>query len=147
MYLTPHFTLGEFVRSDLATRRSIDNAPPAEVRANLKRVAETLEQVRALIGRPLVITSGYRCLALNKALGSSSDKSAHMLGLAADFVPSHMTPLKACRVIRDSKIEFDQLIYEGTWVHVGLSIGAPRREVLTAVFKNGCVSYTKGLPL
>jgi len=145
MYLTPHFSLGELTGSDLAVRRGINNTPNEAIRKNLKRLAETLEQVRAALGRPMFISSGYRCTALNRALGGSVT-SAHILGLAADFVASGITPLEACSRIRDSEIEFDQLIYEGTWVHIGLSLGKPRREVLTAHFKSGRTSYTKGLP-
>lgn len=144
MNLSPHFTLDELVASQVAERRGIDNKPTIPIVRNLVRVAETLEQVRALVGRPIVISSGYRCPDLNKWVGGAPS-SAHTLGLAADISCSGMAPRELAHAIRDSSIEFDQLIYEGTWVHLGLSTGAPRREVLTAHFDAGRATYSKGI--
>ncbi|WP_208280577.1 D-Ala-D-Ala carboxypeptidase family metallohydrolase [Massilia oculi] len=146
MHLTPHFTLQELTASQTAARRGIDNRPNIQETRNLTRLAETLEQVRALVGRPVIVSSGYRSPALNKAIGGSTT-SAHMRGLAADFACNGLTPVELARRIAESDIVFDQLIYEGTWVHLGLSAAQPRREVLTAHFKGGRTAYTKGLPL
>lgn len=144
MNLTEHFTLEEMVASQLAARRRIDNQPgPAEL-ANLRRVAATLEQVRELVGGPVLVSSGYRSPAVNAAVGGAKN-SAHLLGLAADINIRGMAPRALAQKIRDSDIQFDQLIYEGTWVHIGLSAGAPRREVLTATFAPGGVVYTRGI--
>lgn len=145
MNLTQNFTLQELTASQTAAGRGIDNRPNIQETANLARLAETLEQVRALVGRPVIVSSGYRSPALNKAIGGSST-SAHMRGLAADFACNGITPVDLARRIADSDIVFDQLIYEGTWVHLGLSAAKPRREVLTAHFKGGRTSYTQGLP-
>lgn len=146
MNLTPNFTLQELIASQTAARRGIDNKPSIQELRNLTRLAETLEQVRTLVGRPVIVSSGYRSSALNKAIGGSTT-SAHMRGLAADFACNGITPVDLARRIAGSDIEFDQLIYEGTWVHLGLSAGKPRREVLTAHFGGGRTAYTKGLPL
>lgn len=142
--LSPHFALDEFLVSQEAVRRGIDNTPDAGVRANLARVADTLEQVRAALGNlPVVISSGYRCPALNTAIGGAKN-SAHILGLAVDFtVPSYGTVLATARAIKSSGIVFDQLIYEyGRWVHLGLSVDAPRQQLLS-IFQAG--RYLDGL--
>ncbi|WGS46059.1 D-Ala-D-Ala carboxypeptidase family metallohydrolase [Burkholderia sp. JSH-S8] len=146
--LTAHFTLEELSASDTARRRGIDNTPSAAVAANLRRTAEALERVRDLLGaRPVIVTSGYRSSALNHAVGGVPN-SAHLAGLAADFVcPRFGAPLDICRAISASSIEFDQLIQEGTWVHIGLAaVGAkPRRQVLTASFGSTSTTYSEGL--
>jgi len=144
MNLTPHFTLEELTASQTALRRGIDNTPTPRVVANLTRVAKLLEQVRKAVGGPVTVSSGYRSRDLNKAVGGAAG-SAHVEGLAADILAPGWTPLKLAQTIRAASIEFDQLIYEGTWVHIGLSNSPLRGEVLTAHFDNGSVSYSKGL--
>lgn len=144
MNLTQHFSLAELIDSQIAARRGIDNTPGAAIVANLRRVAETLELVRGLVSRPVTVSSGYRSPALNIAAGGSRS-SAHLKGLAADINVTGIAARDLAKTIAKSSIAFDQLIYEGTWVHVGLSEGAPRREVLTAWFKPGGVTYTKGI--
>ncbi len=84
--LTPHFTLQEFTESATARKYGIDNSAPAEVVKNLRRLCEnTLEPLREVLEMPVIITSGYRCKALNLRISCSSRKSQHMLGQAADF--------------------------------------------------------------
>jgi hypothetical protein len=118
--------------SQTAARKGIDNTATPEIVANLKRVAATLEEVRALLGAPILVSSGYRSPALNKAIGGSPT-SAHMHGLAADFTaPGFGTVLQVARKISASTIAYDQLIYEfGTWVHIGLSSDGLRQQDLS----------------
>lgn len=142
--LSLHFSLAELTDSQTAVRRGIDNTPAPDIVGNLARVAAVLERVRALVGGPIVVSSGYRSPAVNKAVGGSAS-SAHVHGLAADITSPILDPKRLAIVIRDGGIEFDQLIYEGTWVHIGLSAGAPRKEVLTAKFAGGRASYSKGI--
>jgi len=144
--LSPNFMLDEFIRSDTALRRGIDNTqPPFEVLRNLGYLADTLERVRAQLGTPIIISSGYRCPALNKAIGGAST-SAREQGLAADFIaPQFGSPLDIARAIEASLIEYDQLIYEGNWVHLAISRHGSRRQSLTAHFDSGRASYTPGL--
>ena len=144
MNLSPHFSLAELVASQVATRKGIDNTPAPAIVANLTRLAAILEQVRALVGAPIAISSGYRSPALNKAVGCEAN-SAHVLGLAADISTAKLAPKALALLIRQSGLDFDQLIYEGTWVHIGLSTGTPRRQVLTAKFAGGGVSYVAGI--
>ena len=131
--LTPHVTLEEMTASQTAIRSGINNTPTDPViLANLKKTAELLEEIRTLLGsRPILISSGYRCLALNTAIGSKST-SAHVQGQAADFTcPGFGTPYQACKAIENSKIQFDQLIYEfASWVHIAWS-SSQRRQLLT----------------
>ena len=131
MQLSPNFSLNELVYSETAEQNGIDNTPPPEIVQNLKRLAAGLEAVRTLLGGPLEISSGYRCAALNEAVGGSS-ASQHVQGLAVDFTcPTFGTPLEIARAIQQSGIQFDQCILEyGRWVHLSFS-DAPRRRMLT----------------
>lgn len=146
MKLTEHFTLEEFEQSDKATRLGLDNSIPTELLPNVKRTAEAMEEVRHILdNRPITVSSGYRGLEVNKAVGGSL-KSAHMQGLACDFIcPAFGTPYQIAEVLAAALQDFDQIIWEGTWVHLGLADGFQRREVLTAKFPNGKAVYTKGL--
>jgi len=77
MQLSQNFKLNEFTTSQTATRKGIDNTAPAPIVERLRMVANTLEQIRTLLGNHSIrISSGYRCLALNRAIGSG-DSSAH----------------------------------------------------------------------
>jgi zinc D-Ala-D-Ala carboxypeptidase len=145
MMLSEHFNLNEFTASETATRKGIDNTPPAVVTEKLRMLAATLEQVRSLLGNNSIrISSGYRCLALNRAIGSG-DLSAHVLGYAVDFTcPKFGTPKEVANKIAESPIKFDQIIYEGTWIHLSVD-PRNRREVLTAHFGKGKTKYTKGI--
>lgn len=125
MNLTEHFTFDELTASQIAARQRIDNTAGPAIVENLRRVAGVLEQVRAVVGRPVTISSGYRCPALNTAVGGARD-SAHLQGLAADINVSGMAPKDLARAIIAAGIQFDQLIYEGTWVHIGLAAGKLR---------------------
>lgn len=144
--MTPHFSLAEFTRSDTATRLRISNTPTPEHMAGLARLALALEEVRALLGKPLIITSGYRSPELNRAVDGSST-SSHSLGLAADFhCPAYGSDMDVCKAIVDSGVQFDQLIYEqarSTWVHFGIG-DKMRRQVLSwragKGYQNGIVT-------
>ena len=84
--LTPHFALQEFIRSATARKHGIANNPPPEAVENLKLLCRhTLEPLREALGLPVVITSGYRCKALNNIIAHHSNRSQHMKGQAADF--------------------------------------------------------------
>lgn len=147
MQLSEHFTLEELTRSDVAMRRTIDNTPPAVIVANLQMLAAGLERVRSAIGNLAIhVNSGYRCPALNLAIGGAKD-SAHMQGRAADIVcPEFGTPLQIAEALIQQKllIGFDQIIQEGDWLHVAFS-DSPRFDVLTAHFGTGGAIYTRGL--
>ena len=135
MQLTEHFSLEELIVSDFAVRHGIDNAPSAEILANLGVLAEGLERVRAVLGgKPIHVNSGYRCAALNTALNGAPD-SRHMQGLAADIVcPQFGPPLTVCRAIASAGFPTDQVIHEfGQWTHVAFAAPGktPGRQLLT----------------
>jgi len=144
MQLTEHFSLDELVNSQIATRRRIDNTPADRIVENLKRTAAVLEEIRFLVGKPIVVSSGYRCPALNVAVGGAS-KSMHVQGLAADINAVGLSARELAQKIAASDILFDQLIHEGTWVHVGLSEKEPRRQVSTAHFGPSGTTYVAGI--
>jgi hypothetical protein len=132
IYLSPHFTLDELTFSQTAARHAINNFPPDEIVPNLRRLAEALEKVRAHIKAPIRVSSGYRCLTLNQKIAGSSKTSAHVLGLAADISVKGMSAKELALKISQMDHDFDQIICEyDRWVHVGLSLGKPRRELLT----------------
>lgn len=141
MQLSPHFTLAELT---VTLHRAIDNtAPPAIVGVLQQTTAPRMERIRAALGDHIVtVSSGYRCPALNAAVGGAPD-SAHMSGYAVDFnVFALPSPLEVCKAICASGEAFDQLIEEGTWVHVSFD-PRMRHQVLT---KNPAGGYHAGLP-
>ena len=132
--LTPHFTLEELTASETADRLGIDNQPDSMSLLNLKRLAETLEQVKTLLGgKPVMVNSGFRSLPVNRAVGSK-DTSQHTIGCAADIRIPGMTPDQVVRAIIASDIAYDQVIREfDRWTHISVSSSAgtlPRKQAL-----------------
>lgn len=142
MKLSPNFTLEELTHSETAVRRGIKNEVNPVIQNNLTIVAANMEAVRELLdSNPIIISSGFRNMEVNRIIGGST-KSAHMLGWAVDFIcPRFGTPKQIVDKLKDSDIKFDQVIEEGTWVHISF---APerRRQILKATFKNGKATYT-----
>lgn len=129
MQLTEHFSLEELTLSSKALSMGVENEPTAEHLVNLQSLAQKMETVRALFGRAIEITSGYRNPVVNAAVGGTPT-SAHALGHAADFHVDGETDLDAAKRIRDSGIAFDQLIYEkNRCVHLSFDPRL-RRQVL-----------------
>lgn len=148
-----HFSRSELIASQTAAREGIDNTPTPAHEVNLLRVAFFLETLRARLSRErgkdtaLIVSSGYRSPALNAAV-KGSKTSAHMQGLAADVLcPAMPAPALAQFIVENmADVGWDQVILEfGQWVHVGLSAGLPRQEVLTARRSGGRVVYLPGL--
>lgn len=147
-----HFTFQEFERSDTAARLKIDNRMPELVEAHVVELVDILlDPLREAWGGPLIVTSGYRCPELNKAVGGS-EMSAHTAGWAADLVPESDDPRGvqglvdfAMEWLTATGLPFDQLIYERSggrrWLHVGIRKldGKQRREM--KLYKDG--KYTK----
>lgn len=121
MMLTDHFALAEFI--------SRDGAPvPAELMDNVRELAEQLEVLRAAIGKPIRIVSGYRSPAHNAKVGGAKS-SQHMLAKAADIRVLGMVPaqVKAAilRLIKAGKMRDGGIGIYPTWVHY--DTGKPRR--------------------
>jgi zinc D-Ala-D-Ala carboxypeptidase len=135
--LSEHFSLQEMIYSQTASRMGLDNTPTPEAHEHLYELAAVMETVRTLCGsNPVNITSGYRAPAVNTACGGSST-SAHMSGLAADFIiPAFGTPHEICLRLEPylAELGVDQLIWEyQDWVHLAIAIpaGEARCECLT----------------
>lgn len=131
--LTRHFTLAELTRSDTAKARGIENIPLGPARANLEKLAETLEIARYLLEAPLVVHSGYRAPKLNAAVGGAPS-SDHAEGLAADFTPRGPRSLLASYSILKTAmthgcIRADQLICYPKRGHLHLGIGPRMRSM------------------
>ena len=142
MQLTSNFTLEELTHTD---HRTINNVPNSTEINNLKRVAELLEVVRVVLNNKFVmINSGFRCKELNDAVGSK-DTSQHRLGCAADIRVPGLSPDQVVQAIKNSPIQFDQLIREfDSWTHISVpneSFGMPRKQVLI-IDKQGTRTYS-----
>jgi len=140
-----YFTIKELVKSTTAIKRHIDNTPSKEIERSLTALVEkVLDPLREAYGKPIIVTSGYRCPRLNAIVGSTPS-SQHVKGEAADIKSVQDTPeenKKLYDLIVKLKLPFDQLINEHNydWVHV--SFGARhRRQKLKAVRKNGRTVY------
>ena len=134
MQLTEHFTLSEFVRSETATNRHIDNTPTQEVIENLRALCRNvLEPARVAFGAPIYITSGYRCAALNKAVGGKPT-SQHLRGEAADLQVRGVENLRKLYNAIKSRGVFDQLLFESNgatkWIHVSYKQSGNRRQAI-----------------
>lgn len=138
MQLTEHFSLAELQASTKAAQLHIDNTAPPEVLPRLRKLADLLERVRGHLGTPITITSGYRCPALNKAVGGVTS-SDHMLGMAADIVaPGYGTPYDIAKALAPqvSVLGIGQIILEGVrgkqWVQISTRVpDKPANRVIT----------------
>ena len=131
-----HFTLEELCRSQVAVCLGIDNEPKREdIIANLKRLAfHTLETVRLLNdNKPITITSGYRCKALNRAVGGVAT-SQHQNGCAADFIVGSAEENRRLfqKIKSSGSVPFDQLILEpkAGWIHISYVEGGNRFQII-----------------
>lgn len=145
--LSPHFTLAEFVKSEKAQKYGISNIPLPQHREALQRlVDEILEPLREEYGKPITISSGYRCEELNKIISNSSSTSQHCKGEAADLVCNDLARIFEIII---TNLPYDQLIWEHGWVHVSFS-ERHRRQVLRLLpdggyqsIKNNWRNYVK----
>lgn len=125
--MAKYFTVAEMLKSETAEKNQINNTPSAEVERNIEELLEVLDDLREHYGKPIKITSGYRCAALNKLVGGSPT-SAHVIGYAADLQPvqGSFENFKASVLewLDKSGVKFDQCIIEKSksaqWVHFGL---------------------------
>jgi hypothetical protein len=133
MQVSEHFSLEELTASSVAARKGLDNTPNATEIANLMRTAALLEQVRALLNKPITVNSAFRSKAVNDAVGSK-DTSQHRIGCAADIRVSGMTPKQVVQACIDANVPYDQIIEEfGSWTHISvpdMPSRPPRRQAL-----------------
>lgn len=141
MNLTDHFTLAEMCASQTADREGIANNPNDSEISNLTVLCHGLEMIRTLVGQPLMISSGFRCLALNTAVGSKPT-SQHVLGQASDVIcPGYGDPKSLLKAVMTAKLPYDQAILEfyqpatwstpaRGWLHISFVRSNPRQQAL-----------------
>lgn len=127
----------DWVETTVTQHRNIDNNIPLHLIGNVKATAAKMEVVRKVLrNSPILITSWYRSPKLNAAIGGAK-YSDHMKGNAVDFYcPKFGSPVLICKELVKYKkdLEFKQLIYEHTWVHISwdtIPHTLPKLEVLT----------------
>lgn len=147
MNLSEHFTLEEMTRSDTYTRLGKANSPsPAAVNSLTALCKNILEPLRAAIGKPITIRSGFRCEGLNLLVGGAQT-SQHLYGQAADITINGVSNDVVWNYIKDM-LPFDQVIAEHLsasngakgWVHVSYA-PSMRKDAISCV--NG--EYLHGL--
>ena len=138
MQLTPHFQLEELCATN--TKYKEENICEAKkIMGRMYQLAGFAERVREIIGKPLIINSGFRCVKLNNAVGGSLT-SQHLYAEAIDIRVNGKTCKEVFQMIVSSDLKYDQLILERSgnaqWVHV--SIGSKKEKML---YQNG--KYTR----
>lgn len=124
-----YFSLDELCKSDTAIKNNITNIPEIKSIHNLQHlIKEVLNPLRTKFGKPILVTSGYRCKKLNELVGGV-ENSQHLTGSAADIVPVNKDDLQKLFDIAKEQENFDQLIWEGSWIHISWSEN-PRKQVL-----------------
>lgn len=128
------FTIRELTKSNEAKRNKINNVPTKQEEENLIALVENiLDPLREAYGKPIIVTSGYRCERLNKLVGGSKT-SQHRFGQASDIRTVEDTPeenKKLFDLIQELNLPYDQLIneYNFDWIHVSYS-PRNRRQIL-----------------
>ena len=150
-----YFSISELTKSATATRLGIDNTPDAVVRYNLTALIENiLDPLREAWGAPIIVTSGYRCERLNKAVGGAVN-SQHRKGEAADIrtlSDSRADNMRLLRLLLRMKLPYDQVIAEYVdaqgrpdWIHVSFSRKKNRGSKLTASRIGKATIYSQGI--
>jgi len=156
MKLSANFDLNEFIKSDYAIRNNINNTPSAEGVVKLSNLClNVLEIIRSYFNKPIKITSGYRCTALNRDIGGS-ESSQHCKCEAADIEIMGIDNRELALWIK-ANIDFDQLILEfynpkekdfnSGWVHVSYVSSSKNRKSILTVYKDseGKTRYKEGI--
>ena len=130
-----HFTFNELCESGTAKTHNIDNKPAEEIRINLRNLVDNcLDVIREKYGKPITVSSGYRCPALNKVVGGAST-SQHTKGQAADLKGKTRQENEIIFNIIKQLGCYDQLIneYDFSWVHVSYVDGKNNRKQIKTI--------------
>lgn len=128
-----NFTMSELIHSDIAEKYNISNIPDKKSLDNmLLLIVDCLQPLREYIGKPMIISSGYRSPRLNgHPLINGASTSQHTLGEAADFTIKGLTIKQIIELVKASGVPFDQLINEkNIWCHISYRKGNNRKQVL-----------------
>ena len=118
-----YFTIKEMIKSQTAELYHIDNTPNKEVVENLKKVMYILDMVRVHMGKPIFVSSGYRCKKINEMVGGVQN-SMHTKGLAADFRTEEREDISIMFEFLNknkSKFQIKELIRYTNFIHVAVS--------------------------
>lgn len=134
--ITENFTMFEVCNSETALLKGIDNTPTIQVTSNaIELIKNVLQPTRNHFKASVKINCIYRCPKLNSdTLIKGSSTSQHLTGQAADFVINGINLLEVFDWIKHN-LNFDQLIFEGTWIHVSYKKTGNRKQSL--IYKNG----------
>lgn len=128
-----YFTISELTRSNTAILKKIDNSPsPAVEKCLTALIRNVLDPLRQAWGKPVQVNSGYRCTALNRAVGGAAS-SQHLKGEAADITTgSREGNKKLFDLAQELRLPFDQLIDEKgyQWLHISYREAGNRNQVL-----------------
>lgn len=129
--LVPHFTFFELAGTSNEQYKKLNLLKAQEQMGKMYMLAGFAERVREIVGKPLIITSGYRCPELNKAIGGAIT-SQHIFCEAIDFIVKGMRPEDIFNKIVTSDLKYNQIIIErntrgSQWVHI--SIGAFKQKL------------------
>ena len=123
-----NFTISELVASTVARRRGIENIPSIKELDNmLELIVNCLQPIRDKLGKPMTVSSGYRNKEVNKLVGGKSN-SQHLTGCACDFTVKGMTVDQVYEFIKNGGFSYDQLIHEGTWIHISYKKTGNRKQ-------------------
>lgn len=134
--LSKNFTLGEFIASDTARKKGIDNTPTlADIYHMQELCTYLLQPIRDAWGKPIKVKSGFRCLKLNRAVGGSPT-SVHTRGWAADIKPASGSYKEfeefVINFLKNSDLGWDQAIRETSgnskWLHIGYKNSAGKQR-------------------
>ncbi len=132
-----YFSIKELTKSDTAARLGIDNTPSVAVVENLTALVDNvLDPLRELYGKPIHVSSGYRCPRLNKAVGGVAS-SQHLTGQAADLCQGSREENRRLFIYLEEYCTFDQLLWEngGAWVHVSYRKDGNNRHQVKRITK------------
>lgn len=131
-----YFSYSEFFKSNVAEKHQVKNIPDDmplyHIVGNINAlVNNVLDPLRAMIGRPIIITSGYRNKWVNELVGGSKT-SQHMEGKAADIHVQGCAPkqMEIVYEIAQMYLDFDQLIFypSKNIIHVSWNGNKNRKE-------------------
>ena len=127
-----YFTIKELCESSTAKEHKINNSPNSVIKRHLTLLVKfILDPLREKYGKPITVSSGYRCEELNELVGGAKT-SQHKKGLAADITAGSVSENKKLfNLIIELNLPFDQLIDENNykWIHVSYS-AKPRKQII-----------------